>query len=169
MNYNNDEEFREIVKEILDSEDFKRLSGITHHGTTRAKHSLRVSYTAYKMAKAKGLDYVSAARGGLLHDFFFTNKYSSKKEAKEMLHKHPEIALKNAEADFNLNDTERDAIVHHMYPVTHVMPKSKEAKIVSLADKKVAIKEYAYSKKDRIHTHIGVLMIVLFNSLSKIV
>jgi len=169
MNYNNDEEFKEIVKEILDSDDFKRLSGITHHGTTRAKHSLRVSYTAYKMAKAKGLDYVSAARGGLLHDFFFTNKYSSKKAANDMLHKHPQIALANAEADFDLNDIERDAIVHHMYPVTSVMPQSKEAKIVSLADKKVAIKEFAYSKKDRFHTYIGVLMILLFRTLNKIV
>ena len=166
MNYNNDLEYQSIVNDILNNDDFKKLSKITHHGTTRDIHCLRVSYMAYKKAKKNGLDYVSAARGGLLHDFFFTNKYDTREERKEMFLKHPSIALDNATKDFKLNDIEKDAILNHMYPATKEKPKYDESVLVSLCDKKVAVKELTRSKKYRMQCASNVFLILLFNALS---
>lgn len=145
MTYKNDLEYRLIVEDIIDSDDFKRLYRLSHHGTTRAEHSLRVSYASYKKARRKHLDYVSAARAGLLHDFFFTPKYKGRRKQTEMFVNHPSIALYNAEQDFDLNDIEKDAILNHMYPATPNKPKYREGRIISHADKRVAIREFTHT------------------------
>ena len=67
-------EYKEIVKDILNNREFKKIELCPHHKINRLVHSKRVSYYSYKICKKLGFDYVSAARGGLLHDFFL-NKY----------------------------------------------------------------------------------------------
>ena len=47
-----------------------RLYNIEHHGISRMEHSIKISYYSYLIAKKLKMDYVSVARGGLLHDFF---------------------------------------------------------------------------------------------------
>ena len=68
-----DGEYNQIVYDILNNEEFKKLKNIEHHGMTRYDHSLRVSYYSYVLAKKIGLDYVLVSRAGLLHDFFFND------------------------------------------------------------------------------------------------
>ena len=62
-----------LVEDILENEEFNKLDTIEHHGTSRLKHSKRVSYYSYKVCKSLHLDYIAAARAGLLHDFFFSD------------------------------------------------------------------------------------------------
>ena len=50
-------------------------------------------------------------------------------------------ALNNATKLFKLNDTEKDMILRHMWPVTLKMPKTKEGFLLTLADKYCAIIE----------------------------
>ena len=48
-------EFVEIVRDILEDEEFRKLSGyIQHVKTTRLIHSLNVSYISWKMARKLG-------------------------------------------------------------------------------------------------------------------
>lgn len=63
---------------------------------------------------------------------------------------HPNIALKNANKYFLLNEVEKDIIQKHMWPLTLKLPKYKEAYVVSFVDKYCAILETVnncYSKR----------------------
>ncbi|RPI96207.1 MAG: hypothetical protein EHM32_03760 [Spirochaetales bacterium] len=127
---------------VLESEEFQRLDGYAHHGSvTRKEHCLQVARLTYFMARGRGLDAVSAARGALLHDFFF---YDWRIDGPR-LHgfRHPAIARKNARERFALNAIEEDAILRHMWPLTPVPPRFAESALVCVADKLVALHDYS--------------------------
>jgi len=127
---------------ILESVEFRRLGAFTHHGSvTRREHCLQVARVAYIMAKGRGLDAISAARGALLHDFFF---YDWRTDGPG-LHgfRHPAIARENARSRFALNAIEEDAILRHMWPLTPVPPRYAESVLVCVADKLVAVGDYS--------------------------
>ena len=44
-------EYEDIVKDILDNEEFKKLHLEPHHGISRYEHVLRVSKVSYFLAK----------------------------------------------------------------------------------------------------------------------
>lgn len=69
----NDFEYNDLVEDILANKEFRKLENFIHHKTDRLEHSKRVSLYSYKICKMLKLDYVSAARGGLLHDFSSIN------------------------------------------------------------------------------------------------
>ena len=54
---------------------------------------------------------------------------------------HPSDECINAEKDFNLNELEKNAIVAHMFPLGHEIPKYKESWLLTLIDKCVAAYE----------------------------
>ena len=62
---------------------------------------------------------------------------------------HPRRALENAAADWELTDRERDIILHHMFPLTPLPPRSREAWVVCLADKLCAVQEMAMTPARR--------------------
>ena len=55
-----------------------------------------------------------------------------------MLIEHPKIAKQNAITYFGVNEKEQNIIESHMFPISNVAPKSKEAWLVTLSDKLVA-------------------------------
>ncbi|MGL4369577.1 MAG: putative ABC transporter permease, partial [Spirochaetota bacterium] len=63
-------EYLDIVRDIMENEEFRKLANFSHHSTSILEHARYVSYLSYKIAKSLRMDYRSAARGGLLHDFF---------------------------------------------------------------------------------------------------
>jgi uncharacterized protein len=105
-----------------------------HANVSCLEHSFYVSYVSYSICKRLKLDYSSAARGGLLHDFFLYDWHGTKIKT---LHgvKHPGIALENANKYFELNSLEKDIIKKHMWPLTIVPPMHTESFIVTLVDK----------------------------------
>lgn len=143
--WENDPEYMTIIEDLLKNEKLLKLDEITHHHyTTRLSHSLFVSYVSYKLAKSRGLDYISTARAGLLHDFFLEGRneilelgLGSHNSA------HPKIALKNAQKITEINDLEKDIILKHMFLCTPRcgFPRFKESFIVTLVDKYCAISE----------------------------
>ena len=91
---------------------------------------------------ALGLDARSAARGGLLHDFFLYNWQTGSRPGCDHAFNHPLYALANAEARFDLNDTERDIIATHMWPLPlHRFYRCWESLVVSCMDKVCALAE----------------------------
>ena len=59
---------------ITSDEEFKKLKTEVHHGSNRYDHSVRVALKVYKLAKRFHLNYVSATRAALLHDFFLRSE-----------------------------------------------------------------------------------------------
>ena len=138
-------EFNDIIKDIITNEEFMKLQGEVHHSTTRFNHSLRVAYEVYKKLRKKNLNYVDVTRAALLHDFFFDDDLSDSQS--DRLNNHPLVSLENAKKYFELNELQEDIIISHMYPLSYNMPKFKESWIVSMADKYCTLKEFAFKSK----------------------
>ena len=47
----NDNEYLNIVDDILYNKEFRKIDGSVHHGLSRLDHSLRVSYYSYRLSK----------------------------------------------------------------------------------------------------------------------
>ena len=141
--------FKNICDEIINSPKFKSLDYDYHHGLTRYKHIMHVAKGTYYISKILKLDYVSATRGALLHDYFNEEEYLDKKGL-EMPRIHPFLALNNALKEYNLNTKEKNIIISHMYPIGKIEPLYIESWLVSLVDKSVATYEYArYKFRDK--------------------
>ncbi len=141
-----EKEFYDIVRDIYGHEEFVKLKEFFHHNSSIYAHVRDVAYFSYRVCKLLKLDYRSAARGAMLHDFFLYDwrNHAEPELAKEKYHgiEHPRIALENAEKYFTLNNIERDIIVKHMWPLTLVPPRYKESFIVTFADKYLSSKEF---------------------------
>ena len=152
-------EFYDIIKDIYEHDEFLKLKQHYHHNSSIYEHVMDVSYFSYRTCKFLKLDYKSAARGALLHDFFLYDwrNHDVPDLPDDKFHgiEHPKIALSNAQKHFVLNDIEKDSIIRHMWPLTLVPPKYKESFIVSFADKYLASKEFVTKfKKSKRSRHI---------------
>ena len=164
MNYKimSDFEYIDIVRDIINNEEFLKLKFYRHHDNTRLDHCLKVSYNAYKLAKKFNLDYKAAARAGLLHDFFYGDlRYINVIERKYMLNAHPYFAYYNASKIFKLNEKEKDMILSHMFPISYEVPRYKESILLDLVDDLEALKEVGIYIKDRLKHNINLILIML--------
>lgn len=166
------DEYEKCIGGIIQNEAVRSMKNIIQHSDVSClEHCLFVSYSGYLICKRFGLDYRSAARGGLLHDFFLYDWHI--KETHKGLHgfKHPHTALENAEKHFCLNDIEKDIIKKHMWPLTVRIPRYKESFIVSFADKYCSFLEIIrfrldikFARSERIRDIIGLLHRNLVNT-----
>lgn len=155
-----------LIEDILENKKFNKLETIEHHGTSRLKHSKKVSYYSYKMCKLMHLDYIAAARAGLLHDFFYSDNERTKKDRIISLFTHPKEALKNAIEYFDLSDKEQNIIESHMFPINVTLPKYMESWIVSIVDKIIGMYEFLekYSLKYLYARNLYLLLLIqIFN------
>ena len=154
--------FDSIAAEIINSEKYQSLKGENHHGLSRYDHSLRVAKNTYRLSKKMKLDYVSATRGALLHDYFTNEEYRNTKGVKKYS-MHPVIALNNALREYDLNPIEENVIVSHMYPMGKTKPNCKESWLVTGVDKSVAIYECVRYKAKECLALTSVLIINFFH------
>lgn len=135
--------FKDCISDLIQNDMVRRLHNYPQHSNvTRLEHSLYVSYKSYLVCKRLGLDYYSAARGGLLHDFFLYDRRVEKPYKGLHALAHPKVALENAGKYFALNYKEKDIIKSHMWPLTLLPPKYLESFIVSCIDKYCATVEF---------------------------
>ncbi len=128
--------FVRIVRDLLDNYTVQLMKNFIQHGETSTfKHCVAVSYKSFKTALRLGLDYRACARGGLLHDLFLYDWHD--KSVRGNLHGfyHPGKALENAEKQFELSCKEREIIKKHMWPLTIIPPKCREAYVICYFDK----------------------------------
>ena len=156
-----DEDYTMLIEDILENKEFQKLENIVHHGTSRLKHSIKVSYYSYQICKVLRLDHISAARAGLLHDFFL-EKNNIKKQKLKSFFIHPRIALKNAIEHFELNEKEKNIIMSHMFPINIILPEYLESWIVSIIDKIIGTYEFLekYSLKQLHVPNIYILLLI---------
>ena len=139
-------EFLKIIRPIVKHSNYKKMKSIIHHKKTSAyKHSIKVAYLSYNFYKKHepNIDLSCLIKGALLHDYYLYDWHIKEKFHKFHGYKHPKIAYNNAIKDFkDLSNLEKDIITHHMFPLTIMPPKSKEAWIVCWCDKLAAISDY---------------------------
>lgn len=134
----NEEEFFEIVREVVENSRLKDTEKYIQHGVTSVyHHSLAVAYYSCWLAERYGIEVCKREliRGALLHDYFLYDWHE--KCAGRRFHgfTHPGCALRNASKVFALTHREQDIIKRHMFPLTPVPPVYREGILVCIADK----------------------------------
>lgn len=145
-------EFLRITSDIYADPDYQRLRHYTHHySTTRFQHCVNVAWYTYLWTKKQGLNYRSATRGAMLHDFYLYDQHKGEQPIRgRHCAVHPVIALQNAKQHFEVDPIIEDCILHHMWPSCPGMPKTKEGMIVEAADKYCASIEWSSRQVRRI-------------------
>lgn len=136
--------------DILHSANFQNTRRNMQHGTVSvhshsisvAECSLNIREKLQKMGiRSEERDII---RGALLHDYFLYDwHHHTHKKGWKNLHgfTHPETALNNARKEYHLSPREQDIIKKHMWPLTVVPPRCREAWIVTAADKYCSLLE----------------------------
>ncbi len=138
------EEFYGYIADLLQMKEVQALKDFRHHKiSTRFQHSLNVSYYHYKLCRWFRLDVSSAARAGLLHDLYFYDTKSYRRQDHKLRHSkyHPMAALENASRLVPVNAKEQDMIIKHMWPMTLQRPQYAETYLLTLVDKYCAVIE----------------------------
>ena len=145
-------EFRAIIKDIVENDTVQQMRNFRqHYDTSCFDHCYKVALISYIRCKKLKLDYISAARAGMLHDLFLYD-WRIHEPGRKRFHAfhHPRIALNNSLKIFSLNKKEQDIILKHMWPITVIPPKSMEAFIITFVDKYCALLEsYVHYKQNR--------------------
>lgn len=154
-------EYLSIVTDIIENKEFKKLENEKHHHcTNRYVHSCNVALSTYKICKRLKLDYVSATRAALVHDFFYNDEFDNKK--KRMMY-HYKKSIENASKITFLTSKQKDMIASHMFPVGGKFPRSKEAIVLDVCDDIVSIKEKFNSNKQKLKFACIFLYIFFFS------
>lgn len=144
---NDKEKFSTALTEMEKSREVQKMKRFPQHrNSTTYQHSENVARVSFFLAEKLRwkIDEKEMARGAMLHDFYLygTNDAGVSKLSHWLF--HPRRALRNAEKYFKINRKERNIILSHMFPLTFwAIPHSKEALLVSMADKYCAFLEGA--------------------------
>lgn len=138
------EEVCALGGEVLRSDQMQALRAFRQHGSvSRYAHCLSVAYLSLAMARRLRLhvDARCMVRGALLHDFFLYDWHDKGRRSPLHGFTHPGVAERTAREHFPLTKAECEVIRRHMFPLTPAWPKTREAMLVSLADKVSAVME----------------------------
>lgn len=149
-----EKEKRKLIFHLLGKGSFAKEQEIAHHfKTTVFRHSISVARMSLRIAKALRISVNESdlLTGALLHDYFLYDWH--KKRSHHGLHgfTHAKVAADNAKKDYCINKRVYHIIYTHMFPlnITHV-PRSREAWIVTIADKIVAFREQTEGIAERL-------------------
>jgi uncharacterized protein len=133
-------EIKRDAEDILGSRNFWRMKEYIQHGNVTvnahvmnvARYSIIISDKLHIPCNRREL-----IRGALLHDYFLYDWHIPDEVNPHRLHGffHPGKALYNASKEYVLTEREKNIIQRHMWPLTVVPPKYREAWIVTTADK----------------------------------
>ena len=132
--------------DILHSRNHKSTRKAIQHGNVSVRrHAINVARYSLLIDEKLGIkcNKRDLIRGALLHDYFLYDWHDKDHISPLRLHGffHPGIALRNAEKEYRLSTKEKDIIRKHMWPLTIVPPKCREAWVVSMADKYCSLME----------------------------
>ena len=140
--------FEETLKDYLHNPIVEQMKNYKAHGKKDVyTHCIDVAKMAYQLNDKFSLnaDLNTLLIGALLHDFYLYDWHDAPINTKlfEMHgYTHAKIAKENAVKYFDIDEDVQKVIECHMWPLTlRSFPNSKEAFIVSVADKICALKE----------------------------
>lgn len=142
MNALEDRDYLSLVHDLLEKEEVQYMKNtIQHSNITTFEHVMSVSYMSYELCKKLNWDYRAAARAGLLHDLVYYDWHTPDPSHRLHGYRHPGFALKNASEITELSELEKNIIYRHMWPLTPIPPRYKEAWVITLVDKCCACRE----------------------------
>ena len=144
------QELENIYQSFLHDEKILKMKDITmHRGSNCYFHSFKVAKLAIKRAlRHKKCDLMTVLLGSILHDYYLYDWRIDRDKMKRHLMDHPHIAAENAARDFGIHEPIKKVIETHMWPVNIAkFPNSREARIISLADKSIYLKEIMCCKR----------------------
>ena len=129
-----------------------------HRGSNCYEHCFKVAKLAIKRSirlRRKNINLETVLIGAILHDYYLYDWRKDHSKLKGHGKKHQYIASSNATRDFDISLEVKKVIESHMWPLNiKEYPKSYEAKIVSLSDKAVTIREafttHKHKEKNRV-------------------
>lgn len=139
------DEFLQTVRRLAERSRLRQEAAFVQHGVTQCLlHSIAVAYYCDRLAcRLAVLRFRrrQLLRGALLHDYFLYDWHDP--DPSHRLHGfyHPAKALRNACRDFDLDPVEENIILRHMFPLTPVPPKYREAILVCMVDKGCSLYE----------------------------
>ena len=141
-------DYSQRLDSFTNNEHIGQLNNYRHHLVyTTLQHSVHVARTSHALSKALHIpvDETAMLRGALLHDYYLYERAEQGLGVSSHYAQHPSVALKNAERDFVLSPIEKNIILSHMWPVNfRERPRSREAWLVSIADKLCSVWESTY-------------------------
>lgn len=145
MQRNDEKRFFRILEELEENPHVRLMKKYRQHkGNSTFHHCRSVAVSSFRLAQRLGwrVDESALARGAMLHDYHLYTRQGRRINPLRHLLEHPKRARSNAEKVFTLSGKEKNIIESHMWPLTlFTPPKSKEAFLVTLADKYCAFRE----------------------------
>ena len=139
----------ELGGDIVASERFAKAHSVAHHSRNGniAAHSLETAGYALRLARwlqrhGSSVSVEDAVRASLLHDIGMTEDEVFESPSRIKGKTHPREGARIAREEFGANETQVEAIEHHMWPVCcAVPPHSVEGFVVTTADKLCSVNE----------------------------
>ena len=153
--YQNDKEISQTIlrygKDVLHSEEFRSAYSETHHirGTV-SSHSMTVCIMAVRISrflKKQGvsLDEKDLVQASLCHDLGMLGRKEKYTNFIAAWKRHPKDSASVArDLVPDLSENAESMIATHMWPVGGPVPRSKEAFVLSMADKLASIADWVY-------------------------
>ena len=132
-----------IYQTFLSDQRILRMKEIPmHRGSNCYEHSFKVAKKAIKTAIRlfkRDIDLEVVLIGAILHDYYLYDWRSNREYRKGHAKNHEIVASENASRDFDIPKEIKKVIESHMWPFNiKSFPNTREARIVSMADKSVA-------------------------------
>ena len=146
------ERLEKLYRSFLKDEKILRMKDISmHRGSNCYIHCFKVAKRAVnKSLNKKDINLEVVLLGAILHDYYLYDWRKDRSKLKKHGKNHPIIAIENAIRDFNISNDVQKVIKSHMWPINiKEYPNTKEARVVSLSDKAVTIRESMTSKKHK--------------------
>ena len=143
-------ELEELYQSLLNDDKVKRMLDIPmHRGSNCYIHAFKVAKRAIHHAlKKKNVDLKVLLYAGIFHDYYLYDWRKDRSKRKHHGRNHPYLAARLAKNDFDIPEASIKVIQSHMWPLNFKeFPHSKEAKLLTLADKCIATREALTSKK----------------------
>lgn len=139
--------YHEYIQDLLDHPDVQRLRDTADHHWKRDRfaHCYAVGKLSYRLARIFHANATVAARGGFLHDWYHGHAPDRKRFVNADQH-HFRISHKAA-STYGEHSAVLHAIRTHFWPWGRVLPKTREAWIVWMADNIIWLDDILYSVK----------------------
>ena len=130
-----------ILNDYLSHPEVLKMKNHLHHANISTfDHALSVAYKAYEMGyRVKEIDLNLLTVCAFLHDFYLYDWHDSEPDHSMHGFRHASFSANNASRIFCIPKKGADAIRSHMWPLNITeIPRSREAWILTVADKKVS-------------------------------